>query len=1557
VTFAQYSGAGNGTESDPYKIYDHDQLAEVSNFLDQEGVVFQLYADIDLSQWIPNNNPKQGWIPIGVESSPFKGIFKGNKHKIKGLMINRSSTNHVGLFGYVIGATISDLTIEGSTITGASNTGVLAGYIDNSTITNCQVTMTGEFGVTGTSNVGGLLGNAIGTTCNGFGVTTTVKASNNAGGVVGCANGSTFSEGTVSGNLTVSGDYAGGFVGNGGSITLTDISMTGSITGQNYTGGIAGNGESMTLTNINMAGNVSGQDYTGGMAGCCVTGTLTTCNYIGTLSGNQYVGGIVGALKNTTSAFTSCFSKGKITATGDYAGGIVGMSQGACIEEMESCSHFGDIKGLNFVGGIIGAIVSADVKPQLSTYTVRNSDSSAGSLLQTTNETIVNGNKKVAVINNCVSIGNLEGDNKVGGLIGSDLSSYGYKSEAKTTTCNSSYRYACLFKDGVYTGKYSYYSDLTYTHSYYRNAVSYSLTNNYYSGTIEGKDYVGGLVGIKGGGEIKYNYSYATVFGSSNVGGIVGATTAQTASDSYSEISIKSNVANCPIVSAKSSNLGRIYGAIEDEGKDYVTIGALASQEGNRALIQTKVVLQGVVQDIDDDLQNGTSIGLGALKTKANYVSWGWDLENNWNIINKESFPYKKYQAAPPVIESNLVSKAYGISGKSINGGTVFLIYKNYDAVSTVCNGHDWTFSTEPLQSGAMVKVYADAEGMTPSYFATTFVGYPGSGTEEDPYLIYTAEDLQGVSNIGQYYKLMNDIDLTAWISENNPTEGWIAIGRNSGEVTYIDGDNHKVTGLWIDTQENFNGLFSNFSAGQIKNLTVQTASGKKVKGGDYTGILIGRNARGSIVNCTVKGDVEGTVHTGGVVGYVVSSTISDVTFNGSVTSASDNVFAGGLAGQAKDCTISSANIKSVINLSGNGGKAGGLIGESKGGTVKNSYAQPTLTATGENFTVGGLIGYSETPVSTSSTDGSVSAAGEGENTYAGGLVGYALSAIDNCYSTTKTTGFMYSAGLVGYTFNKIDKCYAKGDVYGSRFGAGVVSVLDGEDAALTNSVACCNIISLSDQASWGCRVVGNFNNGALEPDNSNYALSTMQVSQNNVPKPKSDNPVEGIALTQEVLWQQNTYAQIGWDFAKTWVISEGNGYPTLQATAGGGDEGGDDPEPDPGPVISADDLLKAADVTAQAGKTALLNINLTNKTTDLTAFQFELTLPQGVTWAKNEKGKYIVEKGDRFIDDGQALTVSLKSGNTYQVVSYSNDNSLISGTEGVLLKATVLLNGNLVEGSFEGKISNVKFTRIKDNQKIEIQLDDTKINIVVKNTLKGDANGDGEVTVTDIVEIVGYIMGNPSGKFVMSAADANGDGDISVTDIVWVVSIILSESSNNTRMAVSAEANTDNDWLRLTGNDGHILSLCLDNNGAYLAAQFELILSEGQSLKDIKLNPKRCAGLKMAYSRMSENRYQVMLYSLNNQLITGNSGELMNISVEGSGEVGIERALFVTEGKTEKRFSAIYDGTTGISAEKGSLPIDIYGIDGRTVRRQAKDMNGLAKGVYIINGKKHIVR
>lgn len=80
-SFAQFSGSGTGTQNDPYLIYNEDQLAQVSNFLNQTGVYFKLQKNLDLNTWISQNSPSQGWNPIGVEIQPFKGVFDGNNKK------------------------------------------------------------------------------------------------------------------------------------------------------------------------------------------------------------------------------------------------------------------------------------------------------------------------------------------------------------------------------------------------------------------------------------------------------------------------------------------------------------------------------------------------------------------------------------------------------------------------------------------------------------------------------------------------------------------------------------------------------------------------------------------------------------------------------------------------------------------------------------------------------------------------------------------------------------------------------------------------------------------------------------------------------------------------------------------------------------------------------------------------------------------------------------------------------------------------------------------------------------------------------------------------------------------------------------------------------------------------------------------------------------------------------------------------------------------------------------------------------------------------------------
>lgn len=431
---------------------------------------------------------------------------------------------------------------------------------------------------------------------------------------------------------------------------------------------------------------------------------------------------------------------------------------------------------------------------------------------------------------------------------------------------------------------------------------------------------------------------------------------------------------------------------------------------------------------------------------------------------------------------------------------------------------------------------------------------------------------------------------------------------------------------------------------------------------------------------------------------------------------------------------------------------------------------------------------------------------------------------------------------------------------------------------------------------------------------------------------------------------KQRTYEQLGWDFTEIWSITEGESYPQLQSNGLNSDDSTEEPEPD-GPTPTNDDVITVEDLTISSGDNGELVICLENETTDFAAYQMDIALPAGISIVKDKNGNYMVISTERYDEDGQ-LGINLIEGNTYRVVLYNVANNVISGNSGALLKIPVTIAEKLVDGEYEVAYSNIIFTEVGGNQ---LKLPDTTSKIIIKNLKKGDANGDGEINVGDIVEIVKDILHKTTSRFVREAADVNEDGDVNVTDIVLVANIIMGGNPNATR---GAAANTFNDALSLCQNNNQSMSLLLKNECGYVASQFELRLSNGLKLEGISMNGERRNGHQLDYYLIGDNTYQVVAYSINNQSYSGNDGELLNIKTSGSGDVKIDNILFVTESFVEKRFSSLQGGgMTGIDAVKAVEPFDIYSVDGSVVRRQAENAKGLKKGVYIIKGKKQVVR
>jgi len=279
-----------------------------------------------------------------------------------------------------------------------------------------------------------------------------------------------------------------------------------------------------------------------------------------------------------------------------------------------------------------------------------------------------------------------------------------------------------------------------------------------------------------------------------------------------------------------------------------------------------------------------------------------------------------------------------------------------------------------------------------------------GNGTESSPYIITTAAQLAQLAtyvNAGdtdynnKYYKLGNNIDLSAYGSTFNNGKGWIPIGSYINTSDYeaflgsFDGDHYKITHLYINaSNESFKGLFGYAHFGTVKNLGIE---GVNINGYTSIGSIVGGLWGTTIDNCYATGTVSGDAGIGGLVGTL-----------------------------------------------------------QYGGKIFNSYS--TTTVTGRR-TIGGLAGSlnHNCKINKCYATGNVSASNaSGDEEYFGGLVGYMVDndnggcEITNCYTTGNVNGNACVGGILGGTSassgninTKVENCYAIGTVTGNDWCVG----------------------------------------------------------------------------------------------------------------------------------------------------------------------------------------------------------------------------------------------------------------------------------------------------------------------------------------------------------------------------------------------------------------------------------------------------------------------------------------------------------------------------------------
>ena len=325
------------------------------------------------------------------------------------------------------------------------------------------------------------------------------------------------------------------------------------------------------------------------------------------------------------------------------------------------------------------------------------------------------------------------------------------------------------------------------------------------------------------------------------------------------------------------------------------------------------------------------------------------------------------------------------------------------------------------------------------------------------------------------------------------------------------------------------------------------------------------------------------------------------------------------------------------------------------------------------------------------------------------------------------------------------------------------------------------------------------------------------------------------------------------------------------------------------------------------------------------------------------------------------------KLGGFTRVLIYSENNDVIN-------EDFITLTINRSWSTYKSTIS------VNNIKAATINFDEYRVNAVTETVVEfykqGDANGDGKISISDVVFTVNALMGNVQGNFVLAAADMNGDGKISIGDVVLVVNRLLegdettTPSSGSINIGGDVEEAVTNAPMKRSSSDFYVSSAVVENNEAtvvvsldkgerFTAMQFDMLLPEGISIKEISTDGKHS----IAY-----NESRVVAYSLTNSTF-GEGDYIMSITFNvddvAEGEIiTFDNIVVSTPEFVENRLNAVnarIEGATGIAGNEYEATA-FYVENGRLVVEAPCDgvleiisAHGIVRKVEIAAGKNYV--
>lgn len=251
---------------------------------------------------------------------------------------------------------------------------------------------------------------------------------------------------------------------------------------------------------------------------------------------------------------------------------------------------------------------------------------------------------------------------------------------------------------------------------------------------------------------------------------------------------------------------------------------------------------------------------------------------------------------------------------------------------------------------------------------------------------------------------------------------------------------------------------------------------------------------------------------------------------------------------------------------------------------------------------------------------------------------------------------------------------------------------------------------------------------------------------------------------------------------------------------------------------------------------------------------------------------------------------------------------------------------------------------------------------------IPGDVNGDKKVNVTDVMCVANYIVGITPEVFVEEAADVNASGSINITDLIAIANIAVGNSSApalNVAKAATSDVLSLGDYDPATGT----IAIALDNATAYAGFQMDVALPQGLTLESAELTG-RAASHTLMTGVNPDGSTRLLGFSLDNaEIAAGNDAIILlkvkaNASLSSTDNITISDIFFTRANEVESVLPDVTTNATVVTAithiAADGEGVNVYDMKGVLLRQgvnPAQATHGLPTGVYVINGKKVLVK